>query len=121
MYPERTNDVRFETTDFMRAHDGTRVLLTRSGAEPGMRPESGAERSFVWTLESWQAESFAEDVADLVEPGCRSGSGGAARSRSRSRSADTPRISSPPKHHDARTSRRTHLGPPKLLLKPLFP
>jgi hypothetical protein len=67
-------DVRFETAGFMHAHDGTRVLLTRSGAQPGMRPDSGADRSFVWTLESWQAESFAEDVADLVQPGCRSGS-----------------------------------------------
>jgi hypothetical protein len=73
-FAETGRDVRFETTSFMRAHDGTRVLLTRSGSEPGMRPESGAGRSFVWTLESWQAESFAEEVTDLFQPGCRSGS-----------------------------------------------
>jgi len=38
------------------------------------RSDSGAGRSFVWTLEAWQAEMSAEDVGDLVRPGCRSGS-----------------------------------------------
>ena len=67
-------DVRFETSGFMQAADGTRVLLTGAGAEPGLRATDLAARSFVWTLEPWQAEIFAEEVAGLATSGRKSGS-----------------------------------------------
>ncbi len=67
-------DIAFETVAFMRAADTTPVLLTTAGAEPGMRAVPGAVSSFIWTFESLQAELFADMLADLARPECRSGS-----------------------------------------------
>jgi hypothetical protein len=58
----------------MHAAEKTPVLLTTAGAKPGMHAVPGAARSFIWTLEPWRAELFAEMLADLVRPECRSGS-----------------------------------------------
>jgi hypothetical protein len=73
-FAQAPRDVRFETTAFMHATDKTRVLLTGSGAQAGMRALDLAARSFVWTLEPWQADMFSGEVADLARPGRRSGS-----------------------------------------------
>lgn len=67
-------EVRFETASFMHAEDGTRVLLTTSGPQPGLRADADMFRSFVWTLEPWQAEIFSDEVEDLAQPGRKSGS-----------------------------------------------
>lgn len=73
-FAQAQRDIRFETAAFMHAADKTRVLLTGSGPQPGMRAVDHAARSFVWTLEPWQAEMFAEELAHLARPGRKSGS-----------------------------------------------
>ena len=73
-YSREPREFSFETVPFMHAAERTPVLLTTVGAEPGMRAVPTAARSFIWTLEPWRAELFAEMLVDLARPECRSGS-----------------------------------------------
>jgi hypothetical protein len=73
-FSRQGRDVEMAALPFLQAADPTPVLLTTSGGKPGMRAVPGAARSFVWTLEPWQAALFCDMVGELTQPGCRSGS-----------------------------------------------
>jgi hypothetical protein len=67
-------DIAFETVAFMHAAEATPMLLTTAGGEAGMRAVPGARPAFIWTLEPGQAALFADMLADIARPECRSGS-----------------------------------------------
>lgn len=73
-FAQSAADIALEQSAFCAAHEGTAILLTRSGAAAGMRAVPHHQRSFIWTVEPWQAEMFADMVEELVEPGRKSGS-----------------------------------------------
>lgn len=67
-------DMEFESSKILFTVDNTKIRLTNSAQQPGMQKVPEAARSFVWNLESWQAELFADMVEELAEPDCKSGS-----------------------------------------------
>ncbi|MGP0090898.1 MAG: hypothetical protein ACLPKB_13210 [Xanthobacteraceae bacterium] len=65
---------RLEASACCAPADGAAILLTQKGPAPGMRPTETAGASFIWTVEPWRAQIFADLVEELSDPGRRSGS-----------------------------------------------
>lgn len=73
-FAKNQQDIDLEDADNLFTADHTRIRLTRSAERIGMYQLPGGARSFVWGLEPWQAEAFADMVDELAEPECKSGS-----------------------------------------------
>jgi hypothetical protein len=73
-FAKDSREVRLETCDFCAAAAGTAIVLRTSGALPGMHQVQSTSNAFVWALEPWRAEMFAEMIEQLAEPCRKSGS-----------------------------------------------
>jgi hypothetical protein len=73
-FARESTDVQLHACDFSAPADGISITLTGTGAMSGMHPLGDDRNAFTWTVEPWQAELFADMVADLAKPGRKSGS-----------------------------------------------
>jgi hypothetical protein len=73
-FAKEQRDIDLEQSDKFFTVDQTRIRLTSAVERIGMHQIAGSARSFVWSLEPWQAEAFADMVEELAEPDCKSGS-----------------------------------------------
>jgi hypothetical protein len=73
-FARENSDIDLEQFEGLFTADQTRIRLTGSTDSIGMHRVAGTGRSFIWRLEAWHAEAFADMVEALAEPACKAGS-----------------------------------------------